>query len=154
MKLGKIVELSGIALENGFEVIDGIEMCEDGRIDLGFGSIVAVAARFSKRTRVKYMYSYFLKSQHDLFKEYFISTETDPNQLPNSDLHEEFLWVIIPYSSGIETNAKKVAGRYPTEAILKMYVGDTVEVRKAGAISETYMVTKAGNELFLVKKNR
>jgi len=35
-----------------------------------------------------------------------------------------------------------------------MKVGDTVKVNKAGAVSEIYMAVQAGNELFLVKKNR
>ena len=153
MKLGKIAEISGIALENGFEVIYGIDVYEDGKRDLGFVSLV-VARSFPKRTRVTYMYSYCLRKEQDLFKEYIIGTDKDPTQLPNSELNEEYLWVIIPYSSGIETNAKRVAGRYPTEAVLEMRVGDTVEVRKAGGTPENYMVVKAGNELFLVKKNR
>ena len=151
--LGKIVELSGIALENGFEVIYGIDMYEDGRRDFGFASIVA-SASFPKRTRVSYMYGYCLSNEQDLFKEYVIETDTNTDKLPNSEFEEEFLWVIIPYSSGIETSAKRVAGRYLTEAILEMRVGDTVEVRKAGGTPETYMVVQGGNELFLVKKNR
>ena len=152
--LGKIVELSGIALQNGFEVIYGIDMYQDGRRDLGFVSIVSGTSFSQTRVHVNYMYSYCLRKEQDLFKEYIIGTDKDPTQLPNSELNEEYLWVIIPYSSGIETNAKKVAGRYPTEAVLEMRVGDTVEVRKAGGIPETYMVVQAGNELFLVKKNR
>ena len=151
--LGKIVELSGIALKNGFEVNYGIDMYEDGRRDFGFASIVA-STSFPKRTRVNYMYGYTLSKEQDLFKEYIIETDTNTAQLPNSEFDEEFLWVIIPYTSGIITNAQKVAGRNPTEAILQMRVEDTVEVRKAEGVSETYMVAKAGNELFLVKKNR
>lgn len=152
--LGKIVELSGIALENGFEVIYGMDMYEDGRRDFGFVSIVSGACFSKSRTHLNYMYGYSLSKEEEFFKEYIIETDTDSTKLPNPELDEEFLWVIIPYSSGIETNAKRVAGRYPTEAILEMYVGDTVEVRKAGGTPETYMVVKAGNELFLVKKNR
>lgn len=55
----------------------------------------------------------------------------------------------------IETSGKKIAGRYPTEAILEMKAGDTLSVNKGGCTkTETYMVVQAGNELFLVKKNR
>ena len=35
-----------------------------------------------------------------------------------------------------------------------MKVGDTVTVKKIGAKPETYMAVQAGNEMFLVKKNR
>lgn len=151
--LGKIVELSGIPSGNGFKVIDGIELYEDGKIDLGFVSIVS-RAELPKRARITYIYSYWLKKRQGLFKEYIISTDRDINSKPLSELIEEYMWVIIPYSSGIESDAKKIAGRNSTEAILEMYVGDTVTVRKGECDPETYIVAKAENELFLVKKNR
>ena len=150
--LGKIVELSGIKSQDGFEVIDGLEMYEDGRIDFSFGSIVSAEVH-KKGTRITYIYSYCLRKEQDLKKEYVVSTDSDPNEKPSSELEEDFLWVFIPYSSGIETKAKKVAGIYSTEAILEMKVGETVTVKKADAF-ETYLVVKAGNELFLVKKTR
>lgn len=74
--------------------------------------------------------------------------------MPEEKDVEERLWVIIPWASEIKTTCKKIAGRYLTEAILEMKVGDTVSVNKGGgAKAETYMVVQAGNELFLIKKN-
>lgn len=151
--LGKITELSGISSPDGFEVIYGIDVYEDGRRDLGFVSLEMGGEVFSNRTHVTYIIGYCLDdSEQESFKKYHIGI-CEENQIPE-EISEEYLFVIIQYSSGIETTCKRLAGRNPTEAILKMHEGDTVKVSKAGGISETYMVVKAGNELFLVKKNR
>lgn len=151
--LGKIVELSVAPTGNGFEVIDGIEMYENGRKDYGFVSIVS-RADLPKRARITYVYSYLMKKRQGLFKEYIISTDRDINSKPHPVLIEDNIWVIIPYSSGIESNARKIAGRNHTEGIFEMHAEETVTVRKAGCDPETYVVAQAGNELFLVKKNR
>lgn len=74
--------------------------------------------------------------------------------MPEEKDVEERLWVIIPWSSEIKTSGKRIAGRYPEEAILEMKAGDTVTVSKFGAKPEVYMAVQAGNELLLVKKNR
>ena len=79
--LGKIVELSGIALENGFEVIYGIDMYQDGRRNFGFVSIVSGTCFSQTRVHVNYMYSYCLRKEQDLFKEYIIGTDKDPWKL-------------------------------------------------------------------------
>ena len=55
----------------------------------------------------------------------------------------------------IITNAEKVAGLYPEEAILVMHNGEIVEVSHPQFDSvETYVATKVGKEMFLLKKNR
>lgn len=149
MKLGKIVEISGFNSEKGFEIIYGIDINEGGKKRYSFCTIIPTGV-YMEGTRLTYIYSGYLKEKPNV---YIVSTDSDPKQKPDAKLEEEFLWVIIPYSSGIESNAEKIDGSHPTEAILKMCVGETVTVRKAGT-TETYMVAKAGNELFLVKKNR
>ena len=55
----------------------------------------------------------------------------------------------------ILTNAEKVAGLYSEEAIIVMHAGEMVEVSHPQFDSvETYVATKVGKEMFLLKKNR
>ena len=147
--LGKIVELRGIPLENGFEAVYGIAVPWTGRKDIGFAQIELTTNRFNTIQEITYIYDYEVTKQHDGFKNILVR-----NLKPKKEDSEEYLFVIIRYSQVIETTATKIAGRYPCEAILKMHVGDTVKVNKACSDSETYMAVQAGNEMFLVKKNR
>ena len=147
-KLGKIVEISGFA-EKGFEAICGIKMGEGGRKEFSFGTLIPTGV-FLEGKLLTYMYSSYV----EYGDKWYVTTDYFPDQKPSSVIDEEFLWVIIQYSSGIETEAKKIAGKTPTEGIFEMHVGETVTVKKAENISETYMVVQGGNELFLVKKNR
>ena len=156
MKLGKIVEL--LPSGSSFQVMYGIEMTEYSRKQFSFGAIISKEPVL-KKTHVTYMSDeYYLRgAQHD-FKEYIISAY-DPKgkvhkRMPRPELEEEFLWVVIPYASKIESDSRKVAGRTEAEGIFEMFAGDTVKVKRTDCALETYIVAKAGNELFLVKKNR
>ena len=147
--LGKIVQLLGIPLEDGFEVKYGIEADEYRKIDLKFATL-SLSGPISEENYITHIWYYWERNKSDGFIEFLIQI---PDKIYEKDV-EDFLFVIIPYSSKINTTGKKVAGRYPTEAILEMKAGDTVTVNKGGAEEETYMAVQAGNELFLIKKNR
>ena len=157
MKLGKIVEL--LPSVSGFQVMYGIEMTEYSSKQFSFGTIISKEP-LCKKTHITYMeddYYYLRDHQNDL-KQYLISAY-DPKgkvqkRIPRPELEEEFLWVVIPYASKIESDSRKVAGRTDAEGIFEMFAGDTVKVSRADCALETYIVAKAGNELFLVKKNR
>ena len=144
---GKIVQLLGVPLEDGFEVKYGVEVNKYRKVDLRF-AMLSVAGPVENYST--YIWYYMIDKKHDGFIDFIIQ---NANGIEESDT-EDFLFVIIPYSSKIETTAKQIAGRYPEEAILEMHAGDTVKVNKGGAVPETYMVVQAGNELFLIKKNR
>ena len=150
---GKIVQLLGIPLEDGFEVVEGVEFNPFGKVDLQFATLKTLKSLYSHfkvDLKVIYCHGVSLKKECDGFKDFLVNNYGMPQE---TDV-EERLWVIIPYSSTIETTSKKIAGRYPHEAILEMKVGDTVKVNKRGTVFEMYMVVQAGNELFLIKKNR
>ena len=91
---------------------------------------------------------------NDGFKEFVVNNLALKDGMPEEKDVEERLWVIIPWSSEIKTSGKRIAGRYPDEAILEMKAGDTVTVSKICSKPEVYMAVQAGNELLLVKKNR
>ena len=167
--LGKIVKLRGIPLEDGFEVEYGIDFQYGCKADFIFANISIVGVD-PKPEHYTYVWSYMVKSVEDGFKEIVIQHAKE--DMYNEKDMEEYLFVVIPHASKIETTAKRIAGRYPTEAILEMHAGDTVKVQKADsgifemhedeligvgvstAEPETYMAVQAGNELLLVKKYR
>lgn len=150
--LGKIVQLRGTPLENGFEVIYGADFNFNKEIQLDFAKICIFPAPIQESNYTYICGGLYVKPKKDGSKDIIIG------RMPEEDIKEEdienYLLVLIPCSSKINSNARRIAGRYPTEAILEMHAGDTVEVSKLGGISETYMAVQAGNELFLVKKNR
>ena len=144
---GKIVQLRGIPLEDGFKVEYGVEVDKYRKVDLRF-AMLSVAGHVENYST--YIWYYMIDKKHDGFIDFIIQNATGIEERDE----EDFLFVIIPHSAKIETTAKQIAGRYPEEAILEMHAGDTVKVCKGGADPETYMAVQAGNELFLVKKNR
>lgn len=149
---GKVVQLLGIPLENGFEVIygiDGIDFKHGVRYELSFGDITF--GNINSDITKTYIYGgHLVKEKADGFKEVLIFN----GELSEED-NEEYLLVIIPYATQLKTEAKKIAGRYPHEAILEMHAGDTVEVSKsANGSRDIYMAVQAENEMFLIKKSR
>ncbi len=149
--LGKIVQLRGVPLEDGFKVEYGIDAHSDGTINLKFAKLMSITTDLDVDVQhLTYTYGQNIKDEADGFKDILIH---------NFNVHkndvEEYLLVIIPYSASIETTARKIAGRQFHEAILEMHSGDTVKVTKGDdSIQEVYMAVQAGNEMFLVKKNR
>ena len=145
-KFGKIVRLIGIPCEENFETLYGL-------IPNGHGKYVFNMATLSVNPKLSHKYingGIIVESKQDGFKDITICN----GDLRKEDV-EQILLVIIPYSAQIVTTATKVAGRYPTEAILSMKSGDTVEVSKSVSSKKIiYMAVKAGNEMFLVKKTR
>ena len=152
--LGKIVQLLGVPMEDGFRVVEGVDFCKYGTADLRFANLTTYHNPLKDNYKVTYCWGFSLDKQEDGFKDFSVNNLALKDGMPEEKDIEEILWVIIPYSYEIETTAKQIAGRYPEEAILEMKAGDTVVVNKAGAEKETYMAVQAGNELFLIKKNR
>lgn len=149
---GKVVQLLGVPLEDGFEMvygIDGVDFKHSVRHDLSFGEVTF--GNMNPDVTKTYIYGgHLVKEKADGFKEVLIFN----GELSEED-NEEYLLVIIPYAAQLKTEAKKIAGRYPHEAILEMYAGDTVEVSKSSNGSrDIYMAVQAGNEMFLIKKSR
>ena len=152
--LGKILQLKGIPMENGFRVEEGVDFCIYGTADLRFATLTSYENPRKDTYKVTYCWGFHLEKQHDGFKEFHVNNLALKDGMPDKKDVEERLWVIIPWSVEIRTTAKKIAGRYPEEAILEMKLGDTVTVSKGSDAVETYMVVQGDNELFLVKKNR
>lgn len=148
---GKIVQLRGIPLEDGFRVEYGMDFPYTCIADVRFATI-SLAGVGPNPAHYTYVFGYMVKEKHDGFITFLVQYAKE-DMYSEKDV-EDYLFVIIPNSAKIETTAKKIAGRYPEEAILEMHAGDTVKVNKGGADPETYMAVQAGNELFLIKKNR
>ncbi|MGM9969999.1 MAG: hypothetical protein ACI35S_06355 [Anaeroplasma sp.] len=150
--IGKIVQLLGIPSKEGFEVVYGVDLNDGGQIRFDFAtiSITNIPKQENRCTYINECGIYL--TLKDGFKEILLQGISE-EELNKEDI-EGHLFVIIPHSADIKTTARSLAGRYSTEAILKMNAGDTVMVNKADEVTETYMAVKAGNELFLVKKNR
>ena len=141
--LGKLVQLLGVPMGDGFRVVEGVDFCQLGTADFQFAYLTLLYNPHKSDYKVTYCWEFHLVNNCAL-----------KDGMPEAKDIEERLLVIIPWSSKIETTCKRIAGRYPEEAILEMKAGDTVTVNKAGAEAETYMAVQAGNELFLIKKNR
>ena len=144
---GKLVQLRGKKAEAGYEVVYGIDKSIDGRYGLTFGSI----SFGSENETTTYIYGgYIIEDKTDGYKNVLIFN----GELESSD-KEKYLLVVIPYAAQLKTNSKKIAGRYYYEAILEMHNGDTVEVSKNSVGKrDVYMAVQAGNEMFLIKKER
>lgn len=150
---GKIVQLLGIPLKEGFEVLYGAEFDIYRNLRLDFAIISISNAPPIESRHYTYIHGgALIQKEYDGYKELLIWRKKE-EEIKEEDV-EDHLLVIIPYSATIETTAKRIAGRNPTEAVLEMHAGDTVRVNKIGAVPEVYMAVQAGNELFLVKKNR
>lgn len=148
--VGKIVQLIGSKVDSSFKVIYGIEDYSiANRYLLSFGEILL--GNTATNATTTYIYGgHLVKEQADGYKQVIIFNE----ELPK-DAIEEYLLLVIPYASQLVTKTKRVAGRYYYEGIFEMKEGDIVEVSKDFAGKrQIYMVVKAGNELFLIKKNR
>ena len=152
--LGKIVQLLGIPVKDGFRVEEGVEFCRFGTANMGFATLTLGYNPHESNFKVKYCWDFSVIEEQDLYKEILVNNLGLVEDKPKVNCIEETLWVIIPYAAEIKTKSKKIAGRYPQEALLEMKVGDTVTVNKAGGNPEIYMAVQAKNEMFLVKKNR
>lgn len=152
--LGKMVQLLGVPMEDGFRVVEGVDFCKYGTSDLQFATLILLHNPLKNDYHVTYCWEFTIDKEHDGFKDILVNNLTLVDCMPEEKDVEERLWVIIPWSSEIKTTCKKIAGRYTHEAILEMRTGDTVTVNKGGAEPEVYMAVQAGNELLLVKKNR
>ena len=141
-------------MEDGFRVVEGVDFCKLGTADLRFAHLTVYYNPLKNDYKVTYCWGLALDKQHDGFKDFSVNNLCLNDGMPGEKDVEEILWVIIPWSSEIKTSGKRIAGRYPEEAILEMKAGDTVTVNKGGAKPEVYMAVQAGNELLLVKKNR
>lgn len=148
--LGKIVQLLGVPMEDGFRVKEGINFCKYGIADVLFAKFILGNNPLKNDYKVTHCWEFTVEKEDDGFKEILVNNLIEPEE---KDIEERLL-VIIPYFTNFKTNCKKIAGRYPEEGIIEMKVGDTVTVNKGGAMPETYMAIQAGNEMFLVKKNR
>lgn len=148
--VGKIVQLIGSKVDSSFEVIYGIEdNIIANRYILNFAEILLENTTHNATTT--YIYGgHLVEERGDAYKQVMIFNE----ELPK-DAIEEYLLLVVPYASQLVTNAKRVAGRYYYEGIFEMKEGDIVEISKDfTGKRQIYMVVKAGNELFLIKKNR
>jgi len=145
---GKIVQLRGIPLEIEY----GVTLRQDCTVDFGPARLSAVGISDVKKKCI-YCGAYVISKLHDSFVDILLPVFDEKYLNPNVDI-EDYLLVIIPYASDIKTTAVKIAGKYPTEAILEMHAGDTIKVCYAGVNYGTYMAVQAGNEMFLIKKNR
>ena len=152
--LGKIVQLLGVPMEDGFRVVEGVEFCVYGIADLRFATLISYENPRKNNYTVTYCWGFNLHKQHDGFKDFLVNNCALKNGMPEEKDIEERLLVIIPHFTEFKTKCKKLAGRYPEEGIIEMKVGDTVTVNKIGAKPETYMAVQAGNEMFLVKKKK
>lgn len=95
---------------------------------------------------------HWVKEKGDGFKEITVFN----GELEKDD-KEEYLLVLIPRANYLKTTATKIAGRYPTEAILEMRAGGILEVscyHDARQDVHVYMAVEAGNEMFLIQKTR
>lgn len=148
--VGKIVQLLG-KKNSGFEVVYGIDNnIIDNRYLLDFGEIVL--GNNEPNATATYIYGgQIVEEQGDGYKKVVIFNK----ELPKEAI-EDYLLVIIPYAAQLaKTGGTRIAGRYYYEAILEMRNGDTVEVSKSfSGEREIYMAVQAGNEMFLLKKNR
>lgn len=147
---GKIVQLRGKEAQAGYEVVYGIKDCITlNRYSLSFGEIV-LGNNIPNGTATYIHGGHIAKEYGEGYQKVMIFNGVLPK-----DGIEEYLLVIIPYASQLKTDSKRVAGRYYYEAILEMHNGDTVEVSKNSAGKrEVYMAVQAGNEMFLIKKER
>ena len=148
--LGKIVQILGVPMEDGFRVEEGINFCKYGTADVHFATLILGNNPLKNDYKVTHCWEFTVEKEDDGFKEILVNNLIEPEE---KDIEERLL-VIIPHFTEFKTSCKKIAGRYPEEGIIEMKVGDTVTVNKIGAKPETYMAVQAGNEMFLVKKNR
>lgn len=148
---GKLVQLLTIPLSNEFETVYGIKETDfqhSIRHELPFG-IISFGNMDPKITKTYIKGGYLINEKKDQFKEILIFN----GELSEKD-NENYLLVIIPHGF-IETTSKKIAGRYPYESILEMHEGDILKISNSlNSTYHTYMAVKAGNEMFLIKKNR
>ena len=151
---GKVVQLLGNEFDYGFKVIYGIHStifkCVY-RHNVNFAEIIyAKCTAGASRTYIHG--GHHVEDKGDGFKKITVY-----NGFLEKKDKEEYLLVIIPYANYLKTNATRIAGRYPQEAILEMHAGDIVEVSKTYNGYENlhvFMVVEAGNELLLIEKTR
>lgn len=151
---GKVVQLVENEFDKGFKVIYGIHTIvfkSVYRYLVNFAEIV-FAKCTSGATRTYIYGGHNVQDNGDGFKKITVY-----NDFLKKNDKEEYLLVIVPHANHLKTNATRIAGRYPCEAILEMHAGDTVEVSKTYNGYENlhvFMVVEAGNELFLIEKTR
>lgn len=147
---GKVVQLLNPSMSDDQEIVYGINLDNNlGRYHLNFGTISF--ANLNPATSKTYIYGgHIVTEKGDGFKDVLIF-----NGNLSENNNEEYLLVVIPYAAQITTSGKKIAGRYYNEAILEMFPGDTVKIKHSiHSKSVVYMAVQAGNEMFLIKKNR
>ena len=164
---GKILQLvdnpQDTSLNRSLNIVYGITPNEVNRFPLNFGEIV-LGAKPSKSqfnllgkdfvlSRIfTYIYGgHSITDKGDGFKEITIF-----NGLLSVHDVEKYLLVVIPHAPfEFSTTGKKIAGRYPYEGIVELHNGDTICVLcNSYGVYDTFMAVQAGNELFLIKKER
>ena len=152
--LGKIVQLLSRPMQDGFKVYEGVEFKSDGTFyDFPFAELSLMDIP-KKPFHPTYCSGLELVEEFDGFKKFKVNNCGYADTKPEKGLFEDRIWVIVPYSKEINTTAKKIAGRYPTEGLFEMKTGDVIKVCKAGAEPEFYMAAQVGFEMFLIKRTR
>lgn len=140
---GRILWISMNSQRDGFDVIEGIKGMEitDNRINLGFSEIT-----FSNigDSTTYITGGYKIDQKREGFKKIFLFNK----EISSGDYMEEYLLVIIPFAWDIKTTARKIAGVYPTEAIIDMGDKDKLEISRDG-IKKTYIASKVGEKIIL-----
>ena len=152
--LGKIVELRGITMEDGFEVYGGPDLLKNGSCLLDFATLTLSETPKENNDHAIYCYGLEIKNEHDGFKEILINNNGLADNKPEKDFEEDRIWVIVRNPADVRTTAKRVAGRYYYEGIFEMKRGDFIKINKVGAEPELYMAVNAGHEMFLIKRTR
>lgn len=156
--IGKLVQVVKKPLSDEFETIYGMECGNTGRCLLDFAEVMFNDASGLSPTCYIQHAGYEVLSGDDNFKQILIY-----NGRVLEEDEESYLLVVVPFGlHGFSSTAKRIAGRYPYEAILEMHEGDILEVTpfhcgkvgKSFIPSQKFVATRAFNEMFLVKKTR
>ncbi len=148
--VGKIVQLLGIPLQKGFQVVYGIYGIDPEHSDrkLDFGTITF--QRLDLEASKTHFNGYFIEQIFDGLMEKLVISNCEIEK----DDEESSLMVIIPELSKLKTKSKRIIDEYSNEAILEMYEGDTVEVsRSVNGDSEVYKAVKKGRKMFLIQES-
>ena len=91
--LGKIVQILGVPMEDGFRVVEGVEFCKYGIADVQFAKLILGNNPRKINYKVTHCWEFTVEKEHDGFKEILVNNLLEPEE---KDVEERLL-VIIPH---------------------------------------------------------
>ncbi len=111
--------------------------------DFGFVKVQTLFTPPEQAIKIRTVSEYEVRDKGDGFKTIIVNP-------CNTLTMEEGILLIIPHATSINSNSKKIAGRYPEEGIFLLKPNDKIELTR-GKLTEKFAALQFEGKMYLIK---